>query len=316
MRFLLAPLLGVLTILAFAPVAPGYLTFDNLASMAAQAMVLALLALGQSLALVTRGFDLSVGAIASLAGVAAAAGANLLGPVGLVAGPLVGLAAGLCNGVLIGPLGLQPVVATLGTLLGLRGISLLVTDGGQVLPLEDSALAAGLAFSPALLGLPVTFWGSVGIALAVGWVLTSSLPGRRLVMVGSDPAAAALVGVGRTRALLWAYGGCGMLAGCAGVAIALRAGGGLPTDGAGLELQSIAAALIGGTALTGGVVRAGAVVAGAAFIQILVSGLNLLGVSPFAAQVATGFVLIAAGILDAAAKRIRPIQPNLKGARR
>jgi len=313
-RFLLAPLLVLLTLAGFAPLAPSYLTAGNLASMAAQAVVLALLALGQSLALVTRGFDLSVGAAAALAGVAAAVGANLLGTVGLIAGPVVGGAAGLVNGVLIGVLGVQPVVATLGTLLGLRGLSLLVTEGGQVVPLTDPALAAQLAFSPALLSLPVAFWAALAVLAAVAWLLGASLPGRRMLMVGSNPKAAELLGVSERRALLWAYGGCGALAGCAGVAITLRAGSGLPTDGAGLELQSIAAALIGGTALTGGVVRASAVVAGAAFIQALVSGLNLLGVSPFAAQVVTGFVLIAAGMLGAAAGRIPFFRKNPQGA--
>ena len=123
---------------------------------------------------------------------------------------------------------------------------------------------------------------------------------------GSNPEAVGLVGVDAGRTHIRAYQICGAFAGLAGVLILLRAGTGLPTDGSGMELQSIAAALIGGTALSGGVARVLPVVIGAAFIQVVLTGLNLLGVSPFIAQIVVGLVIIGSGFLGFVTRRLQP----------
>jgi ribose transport system permease protein len=152
--------------------------------------------------------------------------------------------------------------------------------------------------------LPPAYWAALAALACGAWVLHRSLIGRQLLMLGSNPEAAALVGVNTARVERAAYQLCGIYAGLAGLLMTCRAGAGLPTEGSGMELQSIAAAVIGGTALTGGIANVFVVVLGAVFIQTLLTGLNLMGISPYAAEIAIGFVIIAAGLLEFAIRQI------------
>jgi len=271
--------------------------------------ILGLLAVGQMFAIASRGFDISVGATVALSSTVAALGANFFGLPGLLLGPLAALGVGTLNGVLIGFVGLQPIVATLGMLVGVRGLSLLLTDNGQVVPLNDTDSAARLAFDP-ILGLPPAYWGAVAFVGLAAWILNRFAMGRRILMLGSNPDAVHLVGISYARTQIQAYQLCGLYAGLAGVLLTLRAGTGLPTEGTGMELQSIAAAVIGGTALSGGVARVSSVVLGAAFVQVLLTGLNLQGVSPFVAQIAVGPVIIGSGLLEYAVRYFAPVNPR------
>lgn len=301
-RFLVAPACLIAAVALFSLLSPSFLTWSNAASVLAQASILALLSVGQMFAIATRGFDLSVGANAALASAVAAIAANAFAPAALLIAPVVGLAAGAFNGVMVGVFQLQPIVATLGTLIGLRALALLVTDNGQVVPLDEAGVVTGLAFDSTL-WLPPIAWAAFAIATVAALITNKSTIGRRILMLGSNPDGAHLVGVDAKRTLVWAYAVCGALAGCAGLVMTIRAGAGLPTEGSGMELQSIAAAVIGGTALAGGVARVSAVVIGAAFIQTLLTGLNLLGISPFTAEIVVGAVLIGAGMVEVVLRR-------------
>lgn len=300
-RFLVAPACLGLALALFGATVPDFLSPGNAANVLSQMWVLGLLAVGQMFAIVTRGFDISVGATAALASTAAALGANALGPAGLLLAPLVGIACGTVNGVLVGRLGLQPIVATLGSLVALRGVALLVSDDGQVVPLAETGLSDALAFDP-VAGLPPAAWGALALCLAAAWTLARSTLGRRILMLGSNPEAVRLIGIDAGRTTLRAYQLCGLFAGLAGLLMTLRAGAGLPTEGTGMELQAIAAAVIGGTALSGGIASVAGVLLGAAFIQALLTGLNLQGLSPFVAQAAVGAVIIGAGLLEFAVR--------------
>jgi ribose/xylose/arabinose/galactoside ABC-type transport system permease subunit len=305
-RFSVAPLCLLGAIVVFSAISKEFLSFGNVANVGAQMWVLALLAVGQMFAIVTRGFDISVGAVAALSSTVAALAMNALGLSGLVVGVIVGLLCGTLTGFLIGYLGLQPIVATLGMMIGARGIALLITGDGQVVPLHDSALASRLAFDP-VLGLPLAYWAALVVIVFAGWVRGRTVLGRQLVMLGSNPEAVHLVGLDAALVHLRAYQLCGGFAGLAGILILLRAGTGLPTEGTGMELQAIAAALIGGTALSGGVARVLPVVLGAAFIQVVLTGLDLRGVSPFIAQIVVGLVIVAAGFLEFAIRRLQAV---------
>jgi len=304
-RFLVAPLCLALGVVVFASTAPEFLSMGNGQNIAAQMWLLALLAVGQMFAIVSRGFDISVGATAALSSTAAALGANAFGLPGLLLGPVAALAIGSLNGVLIGYIGLQPIVATLGTMVGARGLALLLSEDGQVIALTDAQTATDLAFNP-VLGLPPAYWAAVALVGAAAWILNRSVTGRRIVMLGSNPDAVRLVGVASARTHLQAFQLCALYAGFAGVLLTMRAGTGLPTEGAGMELQAIAAAVIGGTALSGGIARVSSVVLGAAFIQVLLTGLNLQGVSPFVAQIAVGLVIIGSGLLEYVLRHFPP----------
>ncbi|MDB5512977.1 MAG: rbsC 7 [Enterovirga sp.] len=293
-RLLVAPLAILVAAAAFGAAVPGFAAGGNLLNMASQMWVLALLAAGQTFALATRGFDISVGAVAALAGVAAAWAANTLGAVGLALGPVVGFACGMLNGLLIGTLGITPVIATLATLIGVRGIALLVTDDGQAVPLELDA--ASWVFSGGT-ALPPADWVALAAVVGAHLVLTRTMVGRRILMLGSNPDAVPLVGLDEARTLRHAYALCGCFAGLAGTLMMLRAGTGLPIEGSGMELQAIAAAVIGGTPLTGGMASVPGSAAGALLVQVLLTGLNTSGISPFVAQSAIGVVIIAAGLV-------------------
>lgn len=295
-RFLVAPASILAATVLFGLATPGFLTLDNGLSMAGQIWILALLTVGQMFAITVRGFDISVGAVAALSGTLGAMAANAFGLPALLLAVPVGLACGTVNGWLVGRAGFQPIVATLGTLLAVKGLALLVTSDGQAVPLQ-SGDTAGLAFD-AVLGLPPLGWAALACIVLAHVVLRHLVIGRRILMLGSNPEAVALVGGSRWRIEMSAYQLCGAFAGLAGALMTARAGAGLPTEGAGMELQSIAAAVIGGTALAGGRANVWAVLAGAAFVQVVLTGLNLSGVSPFFAQIAVGAVIIASGLMD------------------
>ncbi|MBB3773663.1 ribose transport system permease protein [Angulomicrobium tetraedrale] len=297
-RFLVAPAAILLAAGLFGVASPGFLSLDNGLSMAGQIWILALLAVGQMFAIAARGFDISVGAVAALSGTLGAMAANAIGLPGLLLAVPVGLACGTVNGWLIGRARFQPIVATLGTLLAVKGLALLVSDDGQVVPLEAAARAAALSFD-AVAGLPPLGWAALAAVGLAHVVLRHMLVGRRILMLGSNPEAVALVGAVPWRIEMSAYQLCGAFAGLAGALMTARAGAGLPTEGAGMELQSIAAAVIGGTVLAGGRANVWAVLAGATFVQVVLTGLNLSGVSPFIAQIAVGAVILASGLMDA-----------------
>lgn len=302
-RLLVAPA-GILgASLVFTTIAPGFLSLGNAASIAGQGWVLVLLATGQMFALAARGFDISVGAIAALAGTVAAMTANSFGLAGLLAAPLVGLACGTLNGWLVGRLALQPIVATLGSLVALKGVALLVSDDGQAVALVDAGHATSLAFDP-VLGLPPLAWLALACVLGAQFLLSHATLGKRILMLGANPEAVGLVGADAGALQIRAYQLCGLFAGLAGALMTARAGAGLPTEGAGMELQAIAAAIIGGTALSGGVANALAVAAGAFFVQVVLTGLNLTGVSPFLAQVTVGLVILGSGLMDTALRSL------------
>jgi len=289
-----------------------FLTLGNAASIALQMSVLVLLSTGQMFALTVRGFDISVGAVAALSSGVAALAWNAVGPAGLLAGLLTGLAAGTINGFLVARVEVQPIVTTLGMLIGARGLSLLISNSGQVIPLADSRSLLQLAYGNWLGLAPLAWFALAGVAFAA-CLLRFTLLGRRILMFGSNPDAARLVGMNAVRVHMAAYQLTGVFASLAGLAMLTRAGSGLPTDGTGMELQSIASAVIGGTALTGGVASPFGTLVGAAFIQSLGSGLNMSGISPFTAEIAIGAVIIAASSVGVAPQLVTRLR---KWARR
>jgi ribose/xylose/arabinose/galactoside ABC-type transport system permease subunit len=302
-RYAAAPLALVAVWAGFGLANPSFFSLDNALAISGQFGALAIASVGEMLVLVTGGFDISIGAVAALASVAASLAAGGIGPAGLVAAPLVGLACGAANGVLVGAAGVQPIVTTLGMMLLARGLALLASGGSQAVMLPPEIDVSALGYGD-ILGVPVIALAALAVT-GLAWLLTTRLRiGRWFYMVGSNPVSARLVGVPVTRAIVGAYAFCGLAAGLAALIFLGRSGAGLATEGAGLELQAIAAAVIGGTALTGGCGAAPFVLLGAYFIQSLLNGLNLLGISPFVSELALGIVIIAAGLLDFAVRRL------------
>ena len=295
-QFLVAPVGLVALGAVFAVSIPQFLTPANVLNVAGQSGPLAIVAVGQMAVLVVGAFDISVGSVAALAATVAAMSVNAVGLAGLVVAPVVGLAAGLVNGLLVGKFAIQPIIATLGMLSFARGLALVISGSTPVV-LHDAASVTWLGYG-GVGGVPVTFLVALALLLLIRDVMGRRRVGRRIHMVGSNQGAARLVGVDVDGTIVWAFVISGFAAGLAGALFLARAGAGLPTAGQGLELQAIAAAVIGGTSLAGGVGSAASVFVGAVFIQLLANGLNLAGLSPFVREVVLGSVILAAGLLD------------------
>jgi len=310
----IALLLGVWCI--FGVINSRYFTLGNAASVALQMSVLVHLSIGQMFALVVRGFDISVGAVAALSSVVAALAWNELGPIGLIAGVLTGLAAGTVNGFLIARANVQPIVTTLGMLIGARGLSLLASGSGQAVLITEPQAMLQLAYGK-WFGLAPLVWFTLGSVVLAACLIRFTLLGRRILMLGSNPDAAHLVGVNTMGVHIAAYQLTGIFAGLAGLAILARAGSGLPTEGSGMELQSIASAIIGGTSVGGGIASPLGALAGSAFIQSLGSGLNMSGISPFMTEIAIGATIIAASSASMAPRlvdRLRTRRHRMEGS--
>lgn len=237
----------------------------------------ALLAVGMTLVIATRGIDLSVGAIMAICGAVAAyaisAGYGLPAALGLAL--LAGLASGLWNGTLVAVVGVQPFVATLILMTMGRGIAQLVTEG-RILTFTDPAFA--WIGSGTLLGLPVPVWIWVLAAALVALLMRRTALGLLIEAVGINRRASALAGVNATVLLIAVYMAMGLCAALAGLIVTADIRGADANNaGLWLELDAILAVVIGGNSLLGGRFSIAASVIGALIIQTISSGIRLAG---------------------------------------
>lgn len=237
----------------------------------------ALLAVGMTLVIATRGIDLSVGAIMAICGAVAAfalqAGYGVMAAVGLAL--LSGMAAGLWNGALVAVIGIQPFVATLILMTMGRGIAQLVTEG-RILTFTDQSFA--FLGSGSMLGLPLPAWIWAGVAVSVALVMRRTALGLLIEAVGINRRASAIAGVNATVLLIAVYmvmGGCAALAGI--IVTADIRGADANNAGLWLELDAILAVVIGGNSLLGGRFSIAASVLGALIIQTISIGIRLAG---------------------------------------
>jgi len=301
----LASLFGLTIVFAF--VSDAFLTVGNGMTVALQVTSIAYLGIGATCVIITGGIDLSVGAILALSGVVSAlavkAGAPV--PAGMLAGVLVGALCGAVNGVAVTWLRLPPFIATLGMMLVARGVALQITDAKAIGGLGDSfaEIGNGSLWRVATVGADgfpdVSFPGipypvllMVLLAVAVAVMLNRTTLGRHLYAIGSNSEAARLSGVNVRGVTLFAYILSGTLAGLTGCVLASRLVTAQPSEGLMYELDAIAAAVIGGTSLSGGVGTISGTVIGAFVIGILRNGLNMGGVSAFTQQIVIGLVIL------------------------
>lgn len=288
---------ALIAIFVFLSIAsPEFLTPGNLFNVGTQIAVTAILAIGMTVVIITAGIDLSVGSIAALAGVIGAVMvANLGLPFGvaIVGGVAIGAAAGLCNGLLVAYTGLAPFIATIGMLSVARGLTYLSTDAQPViLPISTQWLGVGSVVA----GIPVPVVFLAVLVLAGHFLLTRTTPGRYFYAIGSNEQAARLSGVPVRGYLTLVYVLSGALAGLGGMIAASRAVSGQPNFGIGLELDVIAAVVIGGASLFGGRGTIGGALLGAFLIALIRNGSVLLDINTYWQSVILG-VLIWAGVL-------------------
>lgn len=288
-----------------------FLTSYNLTNILKQNATLALVAMGMFVVIVTAGIDLSVGSTLALSMVtlAMASQAGLPWPVVLVVGPLIGIAVGLINGAGLVWLKMpHPFIMTLGTLNAVRGVTYLVTGGAPVSGLQPEVKYLGQAyydlgvFAPPA-GLPASLIVVAVCAVGLWFVLERTNLGRHIYAIGGNPHAARVSGINVNGVLLIVYTFSGFMAGLGGLLLAGRTNSGFPNAGIMMELDAIAAVIIGGASFFGGRGTVIGVLAGVLIMGLLRNGLNINNVSPFWQMILIGCVIIFAVWIDVVRRR-------------
>ncbi|MCO5058848.1 MAG: ABC transporter permease [Rhizobiaceae bacterium] len=299
-------LLGLLLIVVFFAVQlpDTFLTARNLINVSQQISMLAVVAFAMTVVMVMGDFDLSVGSMASLAGIVAAVLFALGYPlwVGVGAALVVGMLGGLLNGFLVAVVGILPFVATLGTLTIFSGLAFFVSGGRTIFGRDIPAAFSGFARSGipldgiGLAGLKLPFLSiSALVVLAVTWVLLEQTTyGRRLYAIGGNREAARLAGVRVTRLRSSAFVLTGVGAALAGLMYASRVASANPTQGAGLMLDAIAAVFLGMTMGKEGEPRVLATLVGVLILGILDNGLTQMNVDSYVREMLIGAIVLIA----------------------
>ncbi|MFW3171594.1 ABC transporter permease [Geodermatophilus sp. CPCC 206100] len=277
---------------------PFFFSTANITNVLVTNAPLMIVAIGMTIAMISGGFDLSVGATLAATGITLhlALTSGLPGPVAILVALLTGVALGaLVNGPLIAGLKLNFFVVTLGTMTTLTGV-VYVVSGGQTKTIDsDAVFTMG---NGELFGIPVPIVVIV-LAFAASWLLLNLTPlGRNIYAVGGSREAARLSGIRVAAITITVYAVCGLLASVAGVVQAGLLTAASPTVGTTIALTAGAAVLLGGTSFSGGSGTVTGTVVGVLVIAVLQNGLGLFGVASYWQDVLTGFVLIVAVALD------------------
>lgn len=312
---------------------PTFLTRENLLNIVNQNADIAIIAIGMTLVIITRGIDLSVGSVLAVAAVLAAiciqaiaggAGANTPAVAGCCVLAIAACAlCGLFNGAASTVLRIPPFVVTLAMMMIARGLALIAAvayrrslSGGTSATPEAIRVTAGgfneqgrpfgfaVLGNGQLLGVPNPIWLMLALYLVFHFVMTRTVLGRRIYAVGGNPEAARLSGIRVQGVIIFVYVLCAALAGLAGIVDASRFVGGRPNAGELYELQVIAAVVVGGTSLSGGEGRILGTLIGAMIIAVIQNGLNMAGVTPYEQMVIFGALIFAAALLDQLKKRL------------
>lgn len=287
-----------LLIVGFSLASPHFLSFGNITNMLLTVSVIGVMAAVSTLVIVGRELDLSVGALAALAGVVVAILVETKGwpwHAGLAAGIAVGALAGVFNGFMVAWLRVNSIITTIGTLALFRGIAFIVTDGQTAMVQNESILAFGFG---RILGIPYSVWILVLVFLAAQFVAQRTAIGRAIFAIGASPRAALLSGLSLNRMRFGMFVASGISAALAGVLLIGQSGAAVPSGATGYELQVITAVLLGGTSLAGGEGSVWRTALGVLVIGVLNNGMVLLNVPSFYQIAANGVLLLVAVAID------------------
>lgn len=297
---------GILIIIALLMVglaflSDSFLTPRNLLNILNQSAPLAIIACALTLVIISGGFDLSTGAVFGVASVSAAWIAVHVDPtLGIFVGPLVGLVLGIVNGLIITGFNVHSFLATLASSMVFRGIAILIT-GGALIPVRMEEFAWLGRGKIGIVNIAVIVF--VLFAAAIMFLLNRTTFGRRVFAVGGNEEAAILSGVRTNLVKISTFGLTGFAAGLAGVIAVSRISMGQPQAGAGMELDAIAAVILGGTSIYGGKGAVWRSIAGVLLLALIGNGFNILNVNPFFKDLTTGLIIVVAVALSAGRKR-------------
>ncbi|WP_234416726.1 ABC transporter permease [Ruegeria sp. Alg231-54] len=284
-------------IIVMSNVNPYFLSFSNFRAVAVGMAPTAIIVIGMAILLASGGFDLSVGSVMALSSTVVAM-LLLTGmpiPLAVVCGLVLGGLVGVVNGLLVTGLGINPLIATLGTMSIARGIALVLTEGFSVSSLPASFAWIGKAD---IGGFPVIVLFTILLVVLFDLAVRHTRFFRQVYFIGANEKAAMLSGIHVTRVRIILYALTGILAALAGVLLASRLMSGTPTAGNGIELQVLAAAVIGGASLRGGEGTILGAFLGVVFVALINNTMTMLAVSIYWQMIVIGGVLVTAVALD------------------
>jgi rhamnose transport system permease protein len=281
--------------------APSFLTADNFNDILLNISILAIVALAQTMVIITHGIDLSVSSMIGLVAMMVAFVVKQNPEMSIIFAVLLGMALGsvlgMFNGLIITRGNVPPIIATLGTLSIYRGLVFYYSQGTWInsfeLPDNFKSLSKGTPF-----GLPNMVLIAILVALAVYYFLNHTRTGRDIYAVGTNPDAAQFAGIRKERIIFLVYLLSGLLAGLAAVLWVSRFESAQTNTAAGFELQTVAASVVGGVSISGGVGTVPGVLLGALLLGIIQNSLTLIRISPFWQLAAQGLLILIAVISD------------------
>lgn len=281
--------------------APQFLTVTNFSNVAVLAAIFAVAAVGEAVVIITRNVDLSVEAMMGLVAYCVARSLELHmfdGPMAIAFGIAIGLGLGMINGIIVTVFRVPAIVATLGTLSIFRGVDYLIAGSHQV-PLAGLPPDFTEPARDAILGIPVFVVVALIVVVIGSAVLRWTRFGRQVYAVGSNPEAAAILGIPSRRVVFMAFAICGLLAGVAGVMWVIEFGTINGTSANGVTLAVVAAVVVGGVNIFGGSGTVAGAALGALFLGFIANALILVGLSQFWLQAIYGLVILLAVGADA-----------------
>jgi len=281
----------LLTVLFFWVQTTSFLTVRNMSNVVEQCAVLVVVAMGGTFVIMAGSIDLSVGSVMGLSAVVTAGLLKHIGLWAIFVGVSVGVLCGLVNGFTFAKLKIPSFIATLGMMIIARGLNLIYTNGAPITIFVDAFLFVGQG----RIGKVPNIFVIALVVFVISFVVSKyTVFGRNIRAMGGEERVSRLSGIriDRTKLLLYAF--AGFYSGLGGVIMASRLGAGTPLLGSGLELDVIAAVVLGGTPLTGGVGGVLGTIIGSLVMITLGNGLNIMGVSPYAQMIVKGIFLIIA----------------------
>ena len=291
----------VLLVITISSLAPAFLKITNLQNLFMNISILAIVALGQTMVIITHGIDLSVSSIIGLVAMIVAFMIKLFPSIPVSLALLLGMALGAIlgsfNGLIISYGKVPPIIATLGTLSIFRGLVFFYSQGSWVNAFELPKSFKSFALDTPLL-VPNLVIAAIIVALVVYFFLNFTRTGRNIYAVGSNPEAAQFAGIRPQRIIFLVYVLSGVAAGLAGVLWASYYASAQTNTALGFELQTVAAAVVGGVSISGGVGTVPGVLLGALLLGTIQNSLTLINISPFWELAAQGLLILLAVVSD------------------
>lgn len=289
----------IFLVIVIGAISPDFRTVNNFLSLLRQSAINGLIAFGMTCVIFTGGIDLSVGSVLALTSIICAhtIKIGLPAPLSMLIALIFGIILGTISGLMVTKSRLQPFIATLITMTGYRGLTMILSGGKPISRLGNNLLLNQIG-KGSFLGIPIPVWILIIFFAIFLFILKKTVLGRQIYATGSNAKAAELAGININNIKLIVYAVSGFMASLSGLILVSRLGSAQPTLGSGYELDAIAAVALGGTSMTGGRGKITGTLIGILIIAVLNNGLNIIGVSSYYQDVVKALVIFLAVISD------------------